>query len=553
MMRGATIKRQSIIGAIFISVLLGGLPAATWAFSGPFAALVTVEPGVQIDVDVRLPATGTPPAAGWPVIFFAHGSGGDKTSFSQLAGEYADDGYVTLSYTNRAEEDRSPQVFASDIVALKAWLLNDFEAELGVTAPTNSDKYGMTGNSLGGYTTWSGILLSNAFATAVPYNFAYHHFVDYLESQGSIARVRAQLLIPLVGGEYPAAAVDAAIEAAFNPIIANFPNVTIPVQNHVAMLDSLWLGTHALTDYLQLTSASGRMIYIGTGGHGTARNDEAYRGELRSDWFDHYLKGVANGIDTTDAIQISLLGTNEKVSYPSWPPAGQISSSLYLGEGGRLNTLTPSASSAFDSYINDPGLLTWATLPNFNAATFRSQMNRDVLTYETLVLQEDALIVGEPSATLYVEGTASRYQVNVHLFDVSPAGEPILLAVGTATTDASPVELTIPLSVTGRRVPAGHSIRLEITNRDDQDIDSTNGHTPELDQLRYMPFVEYSENRVFFDAVRPSSITIPLIDAAALSFSVHEVPAIGGIGSLTLGLLMLGLSVISLAKNRLKK
>jgi len=106
-------------------------------------------------------------------------------------------------------------------------------------------------------------------------------------------------------------------------------------------------------------------------------------------------------------------------------------------------------------------------------------MNRDVLTYETLALQEDALIVGEPSATLYVEGTASRYQVNVHLFDVSPAGEPILLAVGTATTDASPVEVTIPLSVTGRRVPAGHSIRLEITNRDDQDIDPTNGHTPE--------------------------------------------------------------------------
>jgi hypothetical protein len=97
-------------------------------------------------------------------------------------------------------------------------------------------------------------------------------------------------------------------------------------------------------------------------------------------------------------------------------------------------------------------------------------------------------------------------------------------------------------------VPAGHSIRLEITNRGGQDIDSTNGHTPELDQLRYMPFVEYSENRVFFDAVRPSSITIPLIDAAALSFSVHEVPAIGGIGSLTLGLLMLGLSVVRLRK-----
>ncbi len=63
-------KKQSIIRAVFISVLLGGLPAATWAFSGPFASLVTVEPGVQIDVDVRWPDVGSPPAAGWPVIFY---------------------------------------------------------------------------------------------------------------------------------------------------------------------------------------------------------------------------------------------------------------------------------------------------------------------------------------------------------------------------------------------------------------------------------------------------------------------------------------------------
>ena len=236
------------------------------------------------------------------------------------------------------------------------------------------------------------------------------------------------------------------------------------------------------------------------------------------------------------------------MSYPSWPPAGQVSSTLYLGEGGRLNTLTPSASSAFDSYINDPGSLTWANLPNFNANTFRSQMNRDVLTYETLALQEDALIVGEPSATLYVEGTASRYQVNVHLFDVSPAGEPILLAVGTATTDASPAELTIPLSVTGRRVPAGHSIRLEITNRDDQDIDPTNGHTPELDELRYMPFVEYSENRVFFDTARPSSIAIPLINASGFSFSSYQVPTLGGMGFFALMLSMLSIGAARLRK-----
>ena len=541
-------KKQSIIRAFFISVLLGGLPAATWAFSGPFASLVTVEPGVQIDVDVRWPDVGSSPAAGWPVIFIAHPGGGDKNTFADVAADFADDGYVTLNYTNRPNKDRSPSNFANDIVALKAWLLNDFQAEAGASVPTDTNAYGMTGTSLGGYTTWSGILLTNAFAAAVPFNFAYHMYTDHIETQGSLDRVSGGQAASLVTGEYPAAAIDTLMESSFNPILANFPGVTIPVQNHIAMLDGRWPGSHALTDHLNLTAASQRMIYIGTGGHGTATNDEAYRFQLRQDWFDHHLKGVANGIDTTDAIQISLLGTNEKVSYPSWPPAGQVSSTLYLGEGGRLNTLTLSASSAFDSYINDPGSLTWANLPNFNANTFRSQMNRDVLTYETLALQEDALIVGEPSATLYVEGTASRYQVNVHLFDVSPAGEPILLAVGTATTDASPAELTIPLSVTGRRVPAGHSIRLEITNRDDQDIDPTNGHTPELDELRYMPFVEYSENRVFFDTARPSSIAIPLINASGFSFSSYQVPTLGGMGFFALMLSMLSIGAARLRK-----
>lgn len=530
------------------AVITGLCSPAAFSFNGPYASLVTVEPGVQLDVDVRWPDTGSAPANGWPVIFFAHGAGGDKTAFSSLAGDYADDGYVTLNYTNRPEEERGPTVFASDIVALKAWLLNDFETEAAVTVPTDTNAYGMTGVSLGGYTTWSGVLLSNAFAAAVPFNFAYHMFTDYIVSQGSIEHTTGAQAIPIVGGDYPDAAVDALFEAQANPVIANFPNVTIPVQNHIAMLDGRWTGTHALTDYLSLTSSSQRMIYIGTGGHGTARNDEVFRGQLRVDWFAHYLKGIANGIDTTDSIQISLLGTNEKISYPSWPPAGQSSTTLYLGVASQLSPTMPLATAAEDHFTNDPGLLTWANLPNYNASTFRAEVVRDVLSYETDPLAEEALIIGEPSVDLYVEGSASRYQVNVHLFDVSPEGEPILLAVGTATPDFSPAHLTIPLSVTGRRVPVGHRIRLEITNRDDQDIDPTNGYTPELDELRFIPLIEYSENKVFFDVGRPSSIEIPLIGASALSFDALNVPAMGGIGLAALGLSVLGLGAIRLRK-----
>lgn len=101
---------------LFVLLALACTTTSAFAFNGPYASLVNVEPGVDIDVDVRWPDTGSPPAAGWPVIFFAHGAGGDKNSFSGLAGGFADSGYVTVNYTNLPEPDRSPTNFANDIV-----------------------------------------------------------------------------------------------------------------------------------------------------------------------------------------------------------------------------------------------------------------------------------------------------------------------------------------------------------------------------------------------------------------------------------------------------
>ena len=522
-------------------VLLTCTATVAQAFNGPYASLVEVEPGVDLDVDVRWPDTGSPPAAGWPVLFFAHAAGGDKNSFSSLAGGFADSGYVTVNYTNRPEPDRTPTNFANDIVALKVWLLNDFETEAGVTAPTDTNAFGMTGVSLGGVTTWSGVLLTNAFAAAVPFNWGFHVFVDGIVSNGSIERQTGAGAALGVGTEYPAAAVDAGFEAAMNPIIANFPSVTIPVQNHLAMLDARGTGSHALSDHLALGASSQRMLYIGTGGHSTPTTDAAFRNDLRERWFEHHLKGVANGIDSEDPIRVALLRTNEHISYPSWPPSGQTTDTLYLGPTGRLNLDTPTDPVASDTFENDSGGVTWATIPNLLASTLRTVVVRDVLTYDSDPLFSEALIIGEPSVTLHVEGTGSRYQVNAHLFDVSPANEPTLLAVATATTELSPTVLTLPLSVTGRRVPAGHRLRLEITNRDDQDVDPTNGHTPESDVLRYIPFLEFSSNNVFFDVARPSSVTIPLVGSAELPIA-PSVPAVSVVGLVFLTLGTMGLA-----------
>ena len=522
-------------------IALLGVATGAQAFNGPFTQFVNVAPGVDLDVDVRWPDTGSPPAAGWPALFIAHPGGGDKNTFAAVAEDFADEGYVTLTYTNRPDEERSPAALANDAVAIKAWLLADFETEASVVVPIDTNAFGMMGQSLGGYTTWSSILLSGAFAAAVPYHFAYHNFVDYVESQGSIERVSGSQIAPGLPGEYPADAMDAAIEAEMNPIIANFPLVTIPVQTHIAMLDARWPGSHALTDFLALTASSQRMIYLGTGGHGTPSTDQTFRSLLRQDWFAHHLKGEANGIDLDEPIQIALLDTNEHISYPSWPPPGQTSDTLFLGEKGRLEVAAPTGNPLGDTFDNDPGTLTWATAPDFSIQTLRSQVAREVLSYDSDQLLAEALIVGEPSVTLHVEGTGSRYQVNVHLFDMSPADERLLLAVGTATTDTSPDQLTIPLSVTGRRVPAGHRLRLEITNRDDQDVDPTDGYTVGGGTLRFIPFLEFSTNQVFFDVARPSSITLPLVGSAELAFGkAAPTLSIGGLTALAMGLAGVG-------------
>ena len=137
------VKIKSLLRLLLLIAVGNLVPAMALAFNGPFTSLVTVETGVELDVDVRWPDTGVAPANGWPVVFFAHGAGGDKTTWAGLAGQYADDGYVTLTYTNRPDDDRSPTNFANDIVALKAWLLNDFQTEAIVIVPTDTNAYGI--------------------------------------------------------------------------------------------------------------------------------------------------------------------------------------------------------------------------------------------------------------------------------------------------------------------------------------------------------------------------------------------------------------------------
>ena len=494
------------------------------AENGPYASLVDVGDGVQIDVDVRWPDTGTEPEDGWPVVFWTHGCGGTKSSptVAAYAQDYANDGYVTLAYTNRDQDAGTdfPEYFANDIEALKAWLINDFATEAsafyGTTVDVTVDpgRFGQSGNSRGGYTTWSGVLLTDALATAVPRNWTMNAFNSHFVRGGSIERQTGAAMgastVPTL--EYPAVELAAGFDSIFGPTLAEFPNVTIPVLSQIAFLDSRVSGTASLEDHLALTGSVQPMAYIGTGGHATPGTDSAFRDDLMARWFAFHLKDEANGIDTEDPILLSLLVTDEKLSLPSWPPPSQEFANLYLRENETLGTAAPLGVQAGDLIVNDPGSFTWFdALPGFSINGIRAALPREIVAYQTPPLTESVLLVGQPEVTFHVSGTGSRYQVNVHLYDIGPAGEKVLLAYGTSMLDESPAVVEIALSLTARRLPAGHSLRLEATNRDDQDLDHSNGFQANGNQLRYTPFFEYSDTRVYHDASRPSSLRIPLI------------------------------------------
>lgn len=487
------------------------------AFQGPYASIVTGFGGCAMDLDVRWP-DGSPPAGGWPVVFFAHGAGGDKTSSTGQAQRYADDGYVTLTWTNRSTAtDPSPTVIGADLTALTDWLKEDFQAEAGVTVPVDPARFGITGGSLGGYTSWCGGLMTNAFATIVPNNWGIEFFDTGITLNGSIDRITGGPRAATFPTDYDAVSLAAGFDAVFGPFLAQRAVATIPIMMQMAFLDARTGGTYALADYQALTNAAGRFLYLGTGGHGTPETDGSFRGDLRDRWFAHHLQGADNGIDTELPIQIALLGTNERVALASWPPPDQAETTVWLRDAGVLAAAPPSASAAPATMVNDPGAYTWDIAgPNFPPNQMRNNLPKQTVAWQTAPFTGEALLLGTPSVRLELSGTGSRYQVNVHLYDVQDGFDPLLIATTTATVATSPTVIDVQMSLTARRVPAGHRLRLEVTNRDDQDLDYTNGFNPSSETLRHIPFFELSTTSVFQDVARPSSLTVPVVGRTSL-------------------------------------
>ncbi len=166
--------------------------------------------------------------------------------------------------------------------------------------------------------------------------------------------------------------------------------------------------------------------------------------ELTYGWFDHFLKGEDNHVlEKMPKVKYYVMGANKWQSSDTWPPAGAHPWTLYLGSGGKANTLngdgvltaSAPATDAPDNFTYDPMnpvtsyggnvCCTGNAIPGNGGSLDQRKMEErnDILVYSSEPLKEGMEVSGPIEATLYVSSDAKDTDITIKLIDVEPDGK----------------------------------------------------------------------------------------------------------------------------------
>ena len=256
-------------------------------------------------------------------------------------------------------------------------------------------------------------------------------------------------------------------------------------------------------------------------------------------WFDHWLKGIDNGIDTEPPLRVWLMGTNEWREEHEWPLARTSFTPYYFHSSGSANTLNGDGALSTqapgdepaDSYDYNPAFPTPThggntccrsdILPGGGLDQREVEARSDVLVYTSEPLEEDLEVTGPVIVKLHASTDALDTDFTAKLSDVSPDGYSLNLCDGIIrgryreTTERQVLlepgtvyEFTIDVWPTSNVFFKGHRIRVDISSSNFPRFDRNpnTGH----------PFGEDAEmqvahQQVFHDRAHPSHIILPVI------------------------------------------
>jgi putative CocE/NonD family hydrolase len=266
--------------------------------------------------------------------------------------------------------------------------------------------------------------------------------------------------------------------------------------------------------------------------------------ELMLAWWDHFLKGIDNGVSNGPTVNYFEMGANVWKTAPAWPLPGTQWESYYLSSDGHASSLLgdgqlvtsqPATGQQPDLYDYDPrdpvpsvgghsccGALGGSQGPYDQQFI---EQRPDVLVYTTPPLAADTEVTGPITVTLYASSSAPDTDWTAKLVDVHPDGAVVNLNNGIqrasfreSSSAPAPIEpgkvyqYAITVWPTSNLFLVGHRIRLEISSSDFPQFDP-NPNTGSW--LGESATTQVAHQTVLHDAQHPSALVLPVIPASA--------------------------------------
>jgi putative CocE/NonD family hydrolase len=280
-------------------------------------------------------------------------------------------------------------------------------------------------------------------------------------------------------------------------------------------------------------------------------------------WYDHWMKGASNGVDSDPPVLLYIMGTGDDRRSPKgrlqhggfwraeqgWPLDRARPTPYYIHSDGTLTTAPPTVTDDKTTYTFDPfhpvptigGNISSNTNLMTNGAydqrpredTHASENllplseRRDVLVFRTAPLTEDLEVTGMVRFKLWISSSAVDTDFTAKLIDEIPAnpdyplgfdlniGDSILRARYRESLD-NPVlmtpgtvyPVTISLYPTANVFKKGHRIRIDISSSNFPRFDLNPNTGVPLGTHRRMIS---ADNTVYHDAGHPSHVVLPVV------------------------------------------
>jgi putative CocE/NonD family hydrolase len=483
---------------------------------------ITSFDGVKLAANLFLPrgAYGAGVTQKFPgIVMIASWSAPGRVEYLGQQYRLAKDGYIVTSYTARGFylSEGVINVASQDDVRDVSAALDYLQAN----TPVDMQNVAASGISYGAGLSLMALAQDPRFKTAAAFS-GWANLVDQLYS-GNSANVTWSNILNFAGAATGRRdpAVDQNIQALNNPnstpadiaaiktwaaprspssYISAINARNAPVFISKNFQDDLFTPNSSMAMFSALTGP--KRMHISTGVHGSAeilgailgldnyQYDDAHR------WFNHFLKGEQNGIESEPKLSMQVKFSSRREFFSNWPTASVKNQTYYLsprgavrfdlgcfcgkGDRGGLSTAANTASAA-DTISNiadttaSSGLIPvlstlaeTANLPVINSLLTVGLWNG--VRYEGAALGASKKIRGIPKLNLKVTPSQARAQVVAYLYDVDLLGTGILITHGAHTehwaTPGKTIDFPIEFSATAYDIPAGHHIGIVLDTSD---------------------------------------------------------------------------------------